>query len=69
MGFFIRIVQNNWGISTIPALAGAAALPLLAAAAYWALFSQRTVIGFTFFVITLAPALVSMITAFLEKRR
>jgi hypothetical protein len=68
MGFFIRIVQNSWGISTIPALAGAAVLPLLAAAAYWALFSQRTVIGFAFFALVLAPALVSMITAFLDKR-
>jgi hypothetical protein len=69
MDFFIRIIRDSWGISTIPAIMGAAALPFLAATAYWALFSQYMVMGFVLFVVTLVPASASMITAFLEGRK
>jgi hypothetical protein len=69
MGFFIQMIRNNWGVSVIPAIAGVVVLPLLAATAYWALFSQRTVIGFLLFAVTLVPASVSMITVFLEGRK
>ncbi|MDR0402759.1 MAG: hypothetical protein LBH35_04120, partial [Treponema sp.] len=48
-GFFIGIIQNNWGNKIVFAIAGAVALPLLAAAAYWALFSQYIVAGFILF--------------------
>jgi hypothetical protein len=68
MDFFIRIIRSSWGIATIPAIAGAAALPFLAATAYWALFSQYTAAGFVLFAAALVPAAASIITAFLEGR-
>jgi hypothetical protein len=69
MGFFIRIIQNSWGISILPAIVGAAALPFLAASAYWALFSQYIVAGFALFALALVPATVSLILAFLDGRK
>ncbi|MDR0586459.1 MAG: hypothetical protein LBG26_04395 [Treponema sp.] len=66
MDFFIRIIRSSWGIFAILAIAGGAALPFLAATAYWALFSQYAVAGFVLFAAALVPASVSMITAFLE---
>jgi hypothetical protein len=69
MGFFIRIIQNSWGIVIIPVAAGAIALPFLAATAYWALFAQYTAIGFVLFLLTLVPAAASLILAFREGRK
>jgi hypothetical protein len=69
MGFFIRIIQDSRETEAIPAAAGLIALPFLAATAYWALFSQHTVAGFVLFVLTLVPASIAMVTAFLEGRK
>ncbi|GHV67546.1 hypothetical protein AGMMS49928_04800 [Spirochaetia bacterium] len=40
---------------------GILALPLLAAAAWWAFFSQRTVMGFFFLFVTIVPAFLSLV--------
>jgi hypothetical protein len=62
-------MQTSWGISVIPVMAGAAALPLLAATAYWALFAQYTVLGFILFFLALAPAAASLVMSFREGRK
>jgi hypothetical protein len=68
MGLFIRFIQNGWGWVVIPAILGTAALPLIAAAAYWALFAHYTLAGITLLVLCLVPAGVSLVMAFLEGR-
>jgi hypothetical protein len=68
MGFFIRIIRNGRIVFAIPAAAGTAVLPFLAATAYWALFSQYTAAGSVLFILALVPMSASMITAFIEKR-
>jgi hypothetical protein len=68
MGFFVRIIQNGWGWIVIPCFTAAAVMPLLAATAYWALFAQNTVLGVLLLVITLAPAVISLVHSFMEAR-
>jgi hypothetical protein len=69
MGFFIRMIQNSWGISIVLVIAGAVVLPFLAATAYWALFSQYTTVGIILFLLALVPAAASLILAFREGRK
>ncbi|GHV85720.1 hypothetical protein AGMMS50230_13280 [Spirochaetia bacterium] len=69
MGLIIRFIQNAWGWIVIPAIAGALALPLAAATAYWAFFAQHTVLGFLLFILCLGPMGVSITISFMESRR
>ena len=69
MGLFIRIAQNGWGLAVIPAFLGAAALPLVAATSYWALFSQHTVLGAALFILSLVPLVISVVSSFMYSRR
>jgi hypothetical protein len=48
----------------IPAIIAMAVLPFLAATAYWAFFSQRTVLGFLLLGITLIPMGISVTVSF-----
>jgi hypothetical protein len=50
-------------------MAGAVALPFVAATAYWALFSHYTAVGFVLFTVALVPAAASLILSFLEGRK
>jgi hypothetical protein len=68
IGFFIRIVQNGWGVKFIPAILGALALPVLGATAYWALFSQLNLLGISLFVLCLVPMGFSLVMSFLERK-
>ena len=68
MGFFIRIARNGWGLTVIPAILGALALPLVAATAYWALFSQHNLLGIALFAISCIPMVISIVMSFLEKK-
>ena len=68
MGLFIRIVQNGWGLALIPAILGAIVLPLVAATAYWALFSQLTFLGISLLCLSLVPLAVSLFLSFLDTR-
>jgi hypothetical protein len=61
---FINIISLNARgrlLVIVPAVLAILAIPLLAATAYWAFFSQKTALGFCLFFITLAPAAVSII--------
>jgi hypothetical protein len=64
MGFFVRIIQNGWSWAVIPCVLGAAAIPVLAATAYWALFAQNTVLGIGLLAITALPAIISLVLSF-----
>ncbi|MDR2701646.1 MAG: hypothetical protein LBB72_04365 [Spirochaetaceae bacterium] len=68
IGFFIRLIQNNWGWIVIPAILGAVALPLAAATAYWAFFAQNSILGIVFMVVSFVPMAVSLIMSFVEGR-
>jgi hypothetical protein len=68
VGFFIRLVQHNWGWVVIPATLGAVALPLAAATAYWAFFAQNNLLGIALMVVSLAPMVVSIILSFVERQ-
>jgi hypothetical protein len=50
--------------TNIPAVIAMAALPFLAATAYWAFFSQRTRLGFLLLAITLIPMGISVLRKF-----
>ena len=69
MGFFISIAQNGWGLSVIPAVLGAVVLPFIAATAYWALFSQYTLLGIILLALSLVPMVFSVGSAFLDSKR
>jgi hypothetical protein len=57
---FINIILNGPRPAFFPAVLGALALPLTAASASWAFFSQRSVLGFALFFLALIPAGVSI---------
>ena len=67
MGLFIRIVQDGWGLVVIPAILGALALPLVAATAYWALFSQLNLLGIMLFAVSCVPMVISIVFSFMGK--
>jgi hypothetical protein len=69
MGLLIRLIQNGFGWTVIPAFLGALALPLAAATAYWALFAQYTALGTVLFVLCLVPMAVSLVSSFLAGGR
>ena len=69
MGFFVQIAQSSFGLIIIPAILGAVVLPLLAATAYWALFSQYFLLGIILFIICLIPLVISIVTSILDSRR
>jgi hypothetical protein len=68
-GFFVRIIQNGWGIIIIPAAGGAIVLPLTAATSYWAFFSQHNITGFVLLGLTLVPAGISIASAVIDSRK
>ena len=49
------------------AVLGAFALPFVAATSWWAFFSQQTFLGFALFAVSLAPAVVSVVSDFCKK--
>jgi hypothetical protein len=54
--FFIDMINVRRRLLVIiPAALAILAIPVLAATVYWAFFSQKTVLGFCLFFITLAP--------------
>jgi hypothetical protein len=53
--FLLRIAQNGFGYIVILPIIGIATLPFLAATAYWAFFSQKTMPGIGFLCVTLIP--------------
>ena len=69
MGLLIRFVQNGIGWTVVPALLGAAVLPLLGATAYWALFAQHTVLGIFLLILCLVPMGYSLVSSFLAGGR
>lgn len=69
MGFFVRIIQNGWGVIIIPAAGAAVVLPLTAATSYWAFFSQRNATGFILLGLTLVPAVISVVSAVIDSRK
>jgi hypothetical protein len=68
VGFFIVLVQNNWGWTAIPAILGAVVLPLVAATAYWAFFAQRSLLAIALMTLSIAPMVVSLILSFVKSR-
>jgi hypothetical protein len=65
--FFTGIVirYSRWYIAA-PAALCVLGLPLAAATSYWAFFSQRALMGFLFFFVTMIPMTVSLSLAFLH---
>ncbi|MDR1588350.1 MAG: hypothetical protein LBS57_12925 [Treponema sp.] len=65
--FFIGIItgSSRWYI-VVPSTLCILGLPLAAATSYWALFSQRALIGFLLFFVTIVPMTVSLTLAFLH---
>jgi hypothetical protein len=57
--FFFRIIQETRHFGIFLAILGALALPFLAAAVYWAFFSQKFVLGVLLLFITIIPMGVS----------
>jgi hypothetical protein len=68
VGLFIRLIQNGWGWTVIPAILGAIALPLVAATAYWALFVHSTALGIFLLILTVIPAIISLVYSFMERQ-
>jgi hypothetical protein len=68
VGLFIRLIQNGWGWTVIPAIGGAIALPLVAATAYWALFVHSTTLGIFLLILTAIPAIISLVYSFMERQ-
>jgi hypothetical protein len=60
--FFIRLITGflRWYV-VIPSLLCIAALPLMAAAAWWACFRQQPALGFPLFFATLIPMIISIV--------
>jgi hypothetical protein len=52
--------------AVIPACLGILALPLAAATAYWALFSQRPLLGYPLFFAALIPMMISTVLDFIQ---
>jgi hypothetical protein len=67
LGLLIRLIQNGWGWRAIPAILGAVALPLTAATAYWALFTQYNLLGIFLLILCLVPMAISLVFSFLEQ--
>jgi hypothetical protein len=59
--FFINIIAHGRLLVIIPAAFAILVIPVLAASSYWAFFSQKTVLGFGLFFITLIPAAFSIV--------
>jgi hypothetical protein len=57
--FFIVMIGRSRRRLVIPLAMAIAVLPLLAATAYWAFFSQRNWLGILLFVLTLIPTVVA----------
>jgi hypothetical protein len=59
--FFINLIAGGRLPVIISAALAILAIPVLAAASYWAFFSQRTMLGFLLLFVTLIPAGVSIV--------
>lgn len=65
--FFInRITQGFRWYVIIPSAFGILALPLAAATAWWAFFSQRTLLAFLLLFVSLIPMIVSVVLNFAQ---
>ena len=65
--FFInRIAQGFRWYVIIPSAFGILALPLAAATAWWAFFSQRTLLAFLLLFVSLIPMIVSVVLNFAQ---
>ena len=63
--FFIKLIQSNSRPAMIALFSGAILfVPVAAATAYWAFFSQRTTMGIIFLAAAAAPMLVSVAMSF-----
>jgi hypothetical protein len=62
--FFSALAPRRFTWTRIPLALATAALPFLAATAYWAFFSQRTWLGFLLLAITLIPMGLSVTFSF-----
>jgi hypothetical protein len=58
--FFITIITGGRFPAIISAVFAILAIPVLAATTYWAFFSQKTVLGFFLFFVTLIPTGISI---------
>jgi hypothetical protein len=58
--FFINIILDSFSYVIIPLFLCIAALPFIAATAYWAFFSQRLALGFLLSVVTVIPMGISV---------
>ena len=67
LGLFLQLIQGGWGWKVIPAIVGAVVLPLTAATAYWALFTQNNFLGIVLLVLCLVPMVISLGFSFLER--
>jgi hypothetical protein len=67
--FLLRIAQNGFGYIVILPIIGIAALPFLAATAYWAFFSQKVIPGMGFLCVTLIPMGLSVGMSFFRNQR
>jgi hypothetical protein len=69
ISFFIRciIALFRWYVA-VPASLGILALPATAAVSWWALFSQRTVLGVLLFFVSLVPMLISVTLDFVKAK-
>ena len=58
--FFITLILKSKTLVIVLAALAILIVPLAAASSYWAFFSQKTSLGFLFFVIAAMPMLISM---------
>jgi hypothetical protein len=58
--FFINIILDSFSFMIIPLFFCGAALPLIAATAYWAFFSQKLLLGFLLCLVTFIPMGISV---------
>jgi hypothetical protein len=58
--FFINIIMDSFSYTAIPLVICIAALPFIAATAYWAFFSQKLVLGFLLSLAACIPMGVSV---------
>ncbi|MCL2006697.1 MAG: hypothetical protein FWG77_01295 [Treponema sp.] len=65
--FFIKLMMQGSNIYlTILACSGAVIIPFTAATSYWALFSQRNIIGFLLFSASTAPMIAAVVISFIS---
>jgi hypothetical protein len=65
--FFIDLISAHRHILVIiPASLAILAIPVLAATVYWAFFSQKNLLGFLLFFITLAPLIASIVRSMIK---